>query len=306
MTARFIDCPRFLAELYTPELRAIAPDLMMSVGDPSEAEAVALLADCEIAVIDHTHLPERALAACPNLRMIVFMGTGASSYIDLDAADRLGIRVRTISGYGDRSVAEHAVALMFAAGRKIAAMDRAIRAGTWETLDSIEFAGKTLGVVGTGGIGTEMVRLGDALGMTVVAWNRSGVPDDLPCTPCALDDLLARADVVSLHLALSDETRGIIDARRIGLIRREAIVVNTARGGLVDEAALIEALRAGRFHAALDVFADEPLADGHPLARLANVTLTAHAGFMTREASARLLRMALEIVRDERAAGDRR
>jgi D-3-phosphoglycerate dehydrogenase len=307
MTTRFIDCPRFLAELYTPELRGITPDLVLNVGDPSEAEAVALLEDCDIAVIDHTPLSERVLAACPRLETIVFMGTGASSFIDLDAAGRLGIRVRTISGYGDRSVAEHAVALMFAAGRRIAAMDRAIRAGEWTTLDSVEFAGKTLGVVGTGGIGREMVRLGNALGMAVIAWNRSGVPSDLPCTPCGLDDLLARADVISLHLALTGETRAIIDARRIGLIRPEAIVVNTARGGLVDEAALIEALQAGRLaHAGLDVFDDEPLGEGHPLTRLANVTLTAHAAFMTREASARLLRMALEIVREERGAGERR
>ncbi|HEX9646218.1 MAG TPA: NAD(P)-dependent oxidoreductase, partial [Alphaproteobacteria bacterium] len=245
-------------------------------------------------------------AACPGLRTIVFMGTGASSYIDLDAARRRGIRVHTISGYGDRSVAEHALALMLAGGRKIATMDRAIRAGEWATLDGVELAGKTLGVVGTGGIGKEMVRLGAALAMRVIAWNRSGVPADLPAEACALDELLASADVISLHLALNDQTREIIDRRRIGLIRPQAMLVNTARGGLVDEPALVEALQAGRLaHAALDVFADEPLAAGHPLARLDNVTLTAHAGFMTREASERLLRRAFEIVARESAAPPR-
>ena len=306
MSARFIDCPRFLAELVTPELRAIAPELAIHIGSPSADEAAARLADCALAVDDHTVLDERVFAASPGLRTIVFMGTGASSYIDLDAARRRGIRVHTISGYGDRSVAEHALALMLAGGRKIATMDRAIRAGEWATLDGVELAGKTLGVVGTGGIGKEMVRLGAALAMRVIAWNRSGVPADLPAEACALDELLASADVISLHLALNDQTRGLIDRRRIGLIRPQAMLVNTARGGLVDEPALVEALQAGRLaHAALDVFADEPLAAGHPLARLDNVTLTAHAGFMTREASERLLRRAFEIVAREGAAPPR-
>ncbi len=303
MIAKFIDCPQFLADLYTDELRGIVPDLDLSVGSPDREQARAMLSDCAIAVIDHTELDDATLAACPELKAIVFMGTGASSYIDLNAAQRLGITVRTISGYGDRSVAEHAVALMFAAGRKIVEMDRAIRGGTWETLDSIEFAGKTLGVVGTGGIGKQMVRLGDALGMTVIAWNRSGVPDNLPCISAELDDLLARADVVSLHLALTGETQGLIDRRRIGLMKSGAILINTARGALVDEPALVEALRGGRLgHAGLDVFADEPLAPGHDLTDLPNVTLTAHAGFMTREASIRLLRMALDLTREELAA----
>ncbi len=302
MTAKFVDCPQFLAELYTEELRGIVPDLVLNVGSPTRDQTRAILEDCVVALIDHTTLDEATLAACPALNAIVFMGTGASSYIDLDAGDRLDIPVRTISGYGDRTVAEHAVALMFAAGRKIGAMDRAIRDGSWETLDSIEFAGKTLGVVGTGGIGKQMVGLGAALGMTIIAWNRSGVPEDLPCMACDLDDLLARADVISLHLALNDETRGIIDRRRIGLIRSCAILINTARGGLVDEDALVEALRTDRLgHASLDVFAQEPLPRDHPLTRLPNVTLTAHAAFMTREASTRLLRMALELARDELA-----
>ncbi|MFQ5784397.1 MAG: 2-hydroxyacid dehydrogenase [Alphaproteobacteria bacterium] len=301
--AVFVDCPSFLAALYSTELEAIVPDLAVNVGDPSEDEVVALLEGRVAALNDHCYMPARLLEACPGLKIIVFMGTGASSYVDVAAAERLGIRVRTFRGYGDRSIAEHALALMFAAGRQIAAMDRGVRAGDWRVLDGIEFAGKTLGVVGTGGVGREMARLGHALGMEVIAWNRSGVSDDLPCAPCALDDLLARADVVSLHLALGEQTRGIIDARCIGLMKPSAILVNTARGALVDEAALVEALRAGRIrHAALDVFDDEPLAADHPMAGLDNVTLSAHAAFMTAEASKRMWRMALEILRDELAA----
>ncbi len=250
---------------------------------------------------DHTMLDEALLAACGHLKAIVFLGTGAASYIDLAAAERQGIRVRAYGGYGDQSVAEHAVALMFAAARRLAAMDRAIREGHWEPLNGIELAGRTLGVVGTGGIGKAMVRLGAGLGMRVVAWNRSGVPADLPCTPVELEDLLRTSDVVSLHLVLNEETRGFLDARRIGLLKPGAILVNTARGALLDEVALVAALEAGRIgHAGLDVFKDEPLPGGHPLTRLPNVTLTAHAAFATREASERLLRMALELLAEER------
>jgi D-3-phosphoglycerate dehydrogenase / 2-oxoglutarate reductase len=139
--------------------------------------------------------------------------------------------------------------------------------------------------------------------MRVIAWNRSGVPDDLPCAAVELDDLLAEAHVVSVHVALNEASRGLIDRRRIGLLRGDAILVNTGRGAILDEAALVEALQAGRIgHAALDVFAEEPLPQGHPLTRLDNVTLTSHAAFMTEEASVRLLRMALEILAEERAA----
>jgi D-3-phosphoglycerate dehydrogenase / 2-oxoglutarate reductase len=301
MKAIFIDCPPFLRELYRGELTALVPDLEINLGSPSADEVKALLADAALAMNDHTMLDEALLAACPKLKSIVFLGTGAASYIDLEAAERLGIRVRAYGGYGDQSVAEHAIALMFAAARQLAAMDRALRDGSWETLNGIELAGKTLGVIGTGGIGKAMVRLGAGLGMQVIAWNRSGVPDDLPCKAVELDDLLRSADVVSLHLVLNDQTRGFLDRRRLGLIKPGAILINTARGAIVDEAALIEALKAGRIgHAGLDVFASEPLAPDHPLTKLANVTLTAHAAFATREASERLLRMALELLAEER------
>ncbi len=300
MRAIFFDCPSFLAELYDDELRAIVPDLAMTVDDVPGDDAAAYVGDAVGVINDHTYMPEEVLAACRALKVIVFMGTGASSYIDVAAAERLGIEVRTIKGYGDVTVAEHALALMFDCGRQTARMDRALRAGSWRTLDGVEFAGKTLGVVGTGGVGREMVRLGNGIGMNVIAWNRSGVPSDLPCTPAeTLDALLGEANVVSLHLGLNDETRGIIDARRLALMRRGAMLINTARGAIIDEPALVEALKGGTIRAAgLDVFADEPIDGDHPLAALENATLTPHAAFMTAEASARLLRMALELMRD--------
>jgi len=298
--AVFIDCPEFLSQLYNDELRAILPDLVMNVGDPPRGDTPAMLSGAVGAINDHTFMDEACLKACTSLKTIVFMGTGASSYIDVSTAEKIGIRVRTIRDYGNRTVAEHAVALMFTAGRRIVEMDSAIRTGHWETLNAIEFEHKTLGVIGTGGIGREMIRLGEGIGMKVIAWNRSGVPGDLAAEACELDDLMARADVVSLHLSLTDETAGLIDSRRIGLMRSHAILINTARGGIIDETALVEALQQSKIaHAGLDVFGEEPLPDDHPLLSLENVTLTAHSGFMTREASERLLRMALEIMRDE-------
>jgi D-3-phosphoglycerate dehydrogenase len=301
MKATFIDCPPFLHELYRGELAAIVPDLEIHLGSPSREEVIDLLADSPFAMNDHTLFDEALLSSCPALKVIVFLGTGAASYIDLGAAERLGIRVRAYGGYGDQSVAEHALALMFAAARQLTLMDRALRTGRWETLNGIELAGRTLGVIGTGGIGKAMIRLGAGIGMRVIAWNRSGVPDDLPYAPVDLEELLARADVVSLHLVLNEQTRGFLDARRIGLIKRGAIFINTARGAIVDETALVAALEERRIgHAGLDVFTEEPLPPGHPLTRLDNVTLSAHAAFATREASERLLRTALEILAEER------
>lgn len=305
MKATFIDCPPFLHELYRGDLAEIVPDLSINVGSPSPDEVIRLLAGSAFAMNDHTTMDAALLEACPSLQCIVFLGTGAASFIDLAAAERLGIRVRTYGGYGDQSVAEHAIALMFAAGRGIARMDREIRAGQFEPASGIEFAGKSLGVVGTGGIGKAMIRLGAGLGMRVLAWNRSGVPDDLPAQAVELEDLLAQADVVSIHLTLNEGTRGLIDRRRLGFLKPGAILINTARGAIVDEAALIEALQAQRIaHAGLDVFTTEPLPRGHPFAALPNVTLTAHAAFATREASERLLRTALEILAEERRRGD--
>jgi D-3-phosphoglycerate dehydrogenase len=175
-------------------------------------------------------------------------------------------------------------------------MDRAVRAGTWEPLEGTQLTGKTLGVVGLGGIGREVVRLARGMGMEVIAWNRTR-RHDAPAPLVDLDALLARADVVSLHLALNDETRGFLDRARLERMKPGAILINTARGALVDEAALVAALTSGRIKAGLDVFHDEPLKPDHPLARLDNVTLSAHAAFRTPEASMTLLRRAIDIVR---------
>lgn len=300
MRPLFIDCPPFLKELYDEGLSGIVPELEVNIGDPTGDELVRLCAGRSHIMNDHSRFTGDILGRCKDLRCIVFLGTGAASYIDLEAARRHGITVRNYKGYGDRSVAEHAFALMLAAAHRIAEMDRDVRAGRFEPKNSLELLGKTVGVIGTGGIGREMIGMCAGIGMKVLAWNRSGVPADLPCEAVALDDLLGRSDVVSLHLVLNDGTRGLIDRDKLARMKPGAIFVNTARGAIVDEAALAEALGTGRIgHAALDVFVEEPLPADSPLRSLPNTTLTPHAGFMTREASSNLVRMALEILRDE-------
>src|SRR6185437_14124521 len=177
---------------------------------------------------------------CTTLKHVVFLGTGAGSYMNVGELAERGIRVHTIKGYGDTAVAEHAIALMMAGCREIARMDREVRSGSWVTREGLQLTGKTLGIIGLGGIGCEVARIGRGLGMRVIAWNRTPRPDE---TLVALDELLARADVISLHLALNDQTHGLLGPTQIARIKPGAILVNTARGALVDEAALIGALR---------------------------------------------------------------
>jgi D-3-phosphoglycerate dehydrogenase len=161
----------------------------------------------------------------------------------------------------------------------------------------MQLNGKTLGVIGLGGIGAEVARIGKGIGMEVIAWNRTPRPD-AGVRQVDIDTLLATSDVVSMNLTLNDDTRGFLDAKRIARMKRGALFVNTARGALTDEQALIAALNSGHIrHAGLDVFHDEPLKADHALAGMENVTLSAHAAFRTLEASMTLLRRAIDIVK---------
>jgi D-3-phosphoglycerate dehydrogenase len=173
-------------------------------------------------------------------------------------------------------------------------MDREMRNGNWLRDDGMQLTGKTLGLIGFGGIAAEVARIALGSGMRVIAWNRS--PKKFPGLEFVeIDTLLAQSDVVSLHLLLNDETRGFLSRTRIAAMKRGVILVNTARGAMVDEAAMIEALKSGHIrHAGLDVFNVEPLPADHPLTGLANVTLSAHSAFRTPEASENLIHAAWE------------
>lgn len=300
MTSLFIDCNQQLEPVLARVHRPDDPPIALNTAPFSSADLPRLLAGCDICLDDHSYMPTEFVAQCPELRHIVFLGTGAASYMDIAALNARGITVHTIRGYGDTAVAEHTIALMFACARDLARMDRAVRAGVWEPLEGMQLLGKTLGVIGLGGIGREVARIGRGIGMEVIAWNRTPRPE-LGVEQVELDALLARADVISLNLVLGEETRGFLDAERLARVKPGAILVNTARGALVDEKALLDALASGRLsHAGLDVFHAEPLKPDHPLATMPNVTLTSHAAFRTREASETLLRRAIDIVRDLR------
>jgi D-3-phosphoglycerate dehydrogenase len=256
-----------------------------------------MLSGYDFMLDDHSKMPTDAMRKCPSLKHIIFLGTGARSYMNPEELADLGITVHIIKGYGDVAVAEHAIAMMWAAARDLAMMDRAIRAGDWPRPEGMQLRGKTIGLLGFGGIGAEVASIASGAGMRVLAWNRS--PKSAPHVEFVdLDTLLAESHVLSLHLLLNDETRGFLNAARIAKLRPGVLLVNTARGAIVDEAAMIEALQSGRIgHAALDVFNEEPLPPGNKLRTLENVTLSSHSAFRTPEATETLLRRALDIAR---------
>jgi D-3-phosphoglycerate dehydrogenase / 2-oxoglutarate reductase len=295
MKAIFIDCNDQLAPVWDKVVRPDDPRIDVNRKVFARDELPRVLNGYEIALDDHSYMPTEVVAQCPQLKHIVFLGTGAASYMNIDELKSRGVSVHTIKGYGDTAVAEHTIALMFAAARDVARMDRDVRAGIWTPQEGVQLFGKTLGVIGLGGIGSEVARMGKGLGMDVIGWNRTrraGVP------LVDIDTLLTKSDVVSLNLVLNDETRGFLSNERIARMKPGVILVNTARGALVDEGALLDALKSGHIrHAGLDVFHAEPLKADHPLTNLPNVTLTSHAAFRTLEASMTLLRRAIDIVK---------
>ena len=262
--------------------------------DIASGQLPKVLDGAEIAIVDHTALPTDIARQCAGLKHVVFLGTGARSYMNPEELAELGISVHLIKGYGDTAVAESAIALMWASARVLAQMDREMRAGQWLREDGMQLTGKTLGLIGFGGIAAEVARIALGAGMRVIAWNRT--PKRFVGVEFVdIDTLLAQSHVVSLHLLLNDETRGFLSGQRIAAMRPGVILVNTARGAIVDEAAMIEALKSGHIrHAGLDVFNIEPLPVDHPLTKLPNVTLSAHSAFRTPEASQNLMAAAWE------------
>ncbi|MDP2294145.1 MAG: NAD(P)-dependent oxidoreductase [Pseudolabrys sp.] len=297
MKSIFIDCNDQLAPVWDSVLRPDDPPIYVNRAAYKTEELPRVIEGYEIALDDHSYMPTDLVSQSKTLKHIVFLGTGAASYMNLAELKALGITVHTIKGYGDIAVAEHTIALMFAAARDIARMDREVRGGIWTPQEGVQLFGKTLGVIGVGGIGREVARMARGLGMEVFAYNRTPRPES-GMTLVDIDTLLAKSDIVSLNLVLNDETRGFLDASRLARMKPGAILINTARAALVDEAALLAALQSRHIrHAGLDVFHKEPLAADHPLTALPNVTLTSHAAFRTSEASMTLLRRAIDIVK---------
>lgn len=297
MKSIFIDCNQQLEPVWHRVHRSGDPAITVHTAPFKSEDLPHLIDGYDVVLDDHSYMPTPIIARCRRLKHIVFLGTGAASYMNIAELKDLGVTVHTIKGYGDTAVAEHAIALMFACARDIAKMDRTLRDGAWTPLEGMQLLDKTLGIIGLGGIGTETARIAQGIGMKVIAYNRTQ-RDDAAVPLVALDHLLEQSDVVSINLVLNDETRGFLNAERIARMKSGVILVNTARGALVDEEAMLAALHSGHIHhAGLDVFHNEPLKADHPLTRMENVTLSAHAAFRTPEASMTLLRRAIDIVK---------
>lgn len=251
-----------------------------------------------VPIRERTHFSKRILERLPALEMLSLTGKN-SGQVDLAAATAQGVLVTQTEGSGATAI-EMTMALILALAHRVAQEDRAMRQGLWQTGVGFDLAGKTLGVIGLGRIGAKIAAFGKQLGMRVLAWSANLTPEKAAAagvlyTP--LDDLFQQSDIVTLHLRLSDRTRGIVTARHISLMKPTACLVNTARGHLLDEDALVAALRDGRIRgAALDVFQTEPLPVNHPLRSFENVVLSPHMGYVSAESYDQFFRLAIENV----------
>jgi D-3-phosphoglycerate dehydrogenase len=258
--------------------------------DPGELIDRIGNADAVINIRASTRFTADVLAGCPHLRVLSIWGTG-TDHVDLATAKARGVTVTNTPAVSAVAVAEHTVSLMFAAAKQTVNIDRAVRAGEWPRAMVQQLHGKTLGVIGTGAIGREVARIASGIGMNVIAWSFHQRGDFGWAT---LDELFRRADVVSVHVRQSPETLGMIRAEHFALMKPGAIFINTARGRIVLEKDLVEALESRRIGGAgLDVFETEPLPADSALRLLPNVVLTPHAAGITREATEAGLAMAI-------------
>lgn len=261
---------------------------------------VRRLAPYEILVTirERTRFPASLIARLPALELLALTGRN-SGQADTAAATARGVLITETEGSVVPTV-ELAIGLMLATVRRIPQEDRAVRQGRWQTGIGVELSGKTLGILGLGRIGSRIAAFGKFLGMRVLAWGPTLTEERAAgsgATLVPLDTLFRESDVVSLHLRLSDRTRGLVTARHLSLMKPSAYLINTARGPLVDEAALVTALRERRIAGAgLDVFDVEPLPGNHPLLTLENVVLSPHMGYVTQESYHTFFRQVVESI----------
>lgn len=245
----------------------------------------------------YSKFDEPLLKACPDLKMIAVLGVGTDN-VNLDAASRLGIRVTNTPGFSAVSVAEHTLALMLAAARKIPEHEKELRAGRWTRLPMTQLHGKRAGVIGFGNIGRQFAGLARGIGMKVWAWTFHPSPrraEEAGIEFVEFDHLLSQSDVIAVTIKASEKTRGLISRQALEKVQPSCILVNTARASIVDTPALIEALGKGKLAAAaLDVYDQEPLPAGDPLLSLPNVVISPHNAGMTPEAIERGNEMLVE------------
>ena len=238
----------------------------------------------EVAIMYGIHFSEALLERVSHsVRCLVFGGTGVASYVDLMAARRLGVEVRNIVHYGDSSVAEHAVALLFEVARQVGRQDASMKRGEWAGIEGMDLGGKRLGVVGFGGVGPRLAAMAAGLGMIVSVTARERHREEIEASGFRYEPdvtaLFSQSDVVSLHVGLTDETRGYVTRRHLEAMQPGAILINTARSEIIETGALEAVLQSGRIRAGLDVFDTEPLPTGDILRSLPNVVLTPHVAW---------------------------
>src|SRR2546426_1091648 len=277
-------------------------ELVIFADHLNDAGAVAArLADFDavVAMRERTAFPRALLEKLPRLRLLVTTGMRNAS-IDVGAAVERGVIVCGTAGL-PYPTAELTWALIPALVGRTPAEDRATREGRWQISCGLGLNGKTLGMIGLGGLGSRVAKVGRAFEMDVIAWSQNlteARAAEVGAKLVAKDELLARADVASIHLVLSDRTRGLIGARELSLMKRTAYLINTSRGPIVDESALVAAVRKGTIAGAgLDVYDDEPLAPDHPLRDLPNTVITPHLGYVTEEGYRIFYEQALEDVK---------
>ena len=260
---------------------------------PDEARLLELVGDVDAIIVrSKPKVTRKVIEAAPKLKVIGRAGVGLDN-IDLEAAKERGIKVVNSPGASSRSVAELAVALTFNVARKVAFADRKMREGVWAKKQcmGIELEGKTVGVIGFGRIGYEVAKIAKALGMNVLLYDpypNEERAKEVGGKFVSLEELLKESDIVTLHVPLLDATRHLINEERLKLMKPTAILINAARGAVVDTEALVKALKEGWIAGAgLDVFEEEPLPADHPLTKLDNVVLTPHIGASTEEAQMR-------------------
>jgi len=268
----------------------------------TEDDVIELAGDADAILYDYAPITGRVIGALERCRVIVRYGVGLDR-IDLDAAKVAGIEVCYLPGWSAEEVSDHAIALVFALARKLLPLDRWVRDGNWGYAGeqrTVRIVGKRIGLIGFGAIARRVAAKAIGLGMNVVAHDPFVGPcvfEEAKVQPTSLDQLLASADFVSLHVPLNASTEGMLGAKELGQMKEGAFLVNTARGGLVDEASLVAALRSGRLAGAgLDVFADEPPAQDCPLFGIDSVVLTPHMACYSEVSMDEMHEMAIEHV----------
>jgi len=294
------DFPSIIADDEALErLREHAEVILHNTRAESEEELISRLREAQgvINIRAYSKFTPEVFAACPELKIISVLGIGTDN-VNLEAAERHGVLVCNTPGYSAVSVGEHSLTLMLAAARQIPRLDSELRGGNWTRLPMTQLHGKTLGVIGFGDIARQVALIGRGIGMDVISWTFN--PSDERARKhnvrfVGLEELLSTSDVVSINIRSSPRTQGLIGARELKMMKPTAILVNTARGAIVDEAALVEALKSGAIAAAgLDVFTTEPLPPDSPFLSLPNVVVTPHTAGITPEATAAGNRMVVD------------